>query len=141
MPATKPRSEAAILVAVVFLLGVLLGGLGNHLWGERVWGVRADATMPPQKHLDVLLNEELQLTPDQQKQIQVIITQTQARWRSLYSPLEGPRDQIREESHDQMRAILTPEQKPKFDAFMKRIDQGRKKSDEKNPIPGPARKD
>jgi Spy/CpxP family protein refolding chaperone len=96
--------------------------------------------MPPQKHLDVLLNEELQLTPDQQKQVQVIITQTQARWRSLYSPLEAQRDQIREESHDQMRAILTPEQKPKFDAFMKRIDQDRKRVDEKNPIPGPARK-
>ena len=141
MPATKPLSEAAILVAVVFLLGVLLGGLGNHLWGERVWGVRADASLPPQKHLDVLLNEELQLTPDQQKQIQVIITQTQARWRSLYSPLEGQSDQIREESHDQMRAILTPEQKPKFDAFMKRIDHDRKRVGEKNPIPGPARKE
>ena len=141
MRATKPRSEAAILVAVVFLLGVLLGGLGNHLWGERIWGVRADATMPPQKHLDVLLNEELQLTPDQQKQVQVIIAQTQTRWRSLYSPLEGQRDQIRQESHDQIRAILTPEQKPKFDAFMKRIDQDRKRVDEKNPIPGPARKE
>jgi Spy/CpxP family protein refolding chaperone len=141
MPATKPRSEAAMLVAVVFLLGVLLGGLGNHLWGERVWGVRADAAMPPQKHLDTLLNEELQLTPDQQKQVQVIIAQTQTRWRSLYSPLEGQRDQIRQESHDQIRAILTPEQKPKFDAFMKRIDQDRKRVDEKNPIPGPARKE
>ena len=58
----------------------------------------------------------------------------------VYAPLEGQRDQIREESHDQMRAVLTPDQKPKFDAFMKRIDQERKRVDEKNPIPGPARK-
>ena len=46
MAATKARSEAAMLVAVVFLLGILLGGLGTHLWGERVWGVRADAPAP-----------------------------------------------------------------------------------------------
>ena len=38
MENSKTRREAALLVFVVFLLGVLLGGLGNHLWGERVWG-------------------------------------------------------------------------------------------------------
>ncbi len=40
MATTKARGEAAALVAVVFLLGILLGGVGNHLWGERVWGMR-----------------------------------------------------------------------------------------------------
>ncbi len=34
----KKRGEAAVLVVVVFLLGALLGGVGNHVWGERVWG-------------------------------------------------------------------------------------------------------
>ena len=111
-------------MAVVFLLGVLLGGVGTHLWGERVWGMRADAPAPQQKHLSAELTQELQLTADQQKQLHVIIEDTQAKWRALYGPLEGQRDEIREESHDQMRAILTPEQKPKFDAFMKRVDRG-----------------
>jgi hypothetical protein len=140
MAAAKARSEAAVLVAVVFLLGVLLGGVGNHLWSERVWGMRADSPGPQQKHLDVQLTQELQLTPGQQKQIHSIIEETQTKWRVLYAPLEGQRDQIREESHDQMRAILMPDQKPKFDAFMKRIDESRRKNEERNGIPGPARK-
>ena len=67
MATTKARGEAAVLVAVVFLLGILLGGVGNHLWGERVWGMRD--TTPPPNHLSVELTQELQLTPDQQKQI------------------------------------------------------------------------
>jgi hypothetical protein len=138
--AAKARSEAAMLVALVFLLGILLGGVGTHLWGERVWGVRADVPVPQQKHLDVQLTQDLQLTGDQQKQLRVIIEDTQSKWRALYRPLEGQRDQIREESHDQMRAILTPEQKPQFDAFMKRLDEQRKLNEDKNPIPGPARK-
>ena len=36
MENTKKRGEAAVLVLVVFLLGALLGGVGNHLWDERV---------------------------------------------------------------------------------------------------------
>jgi Spy/CpxP family protein refolding chaperone len=140
MPTTKARSEAAIVVAMVFLLGVLLGGVGNHLWSERVWGVRADVPAPQAKHLSAELTQELQLTPDQQKQLHVIIEDTQSKWRALYGPLDTQRDQIREESHDQMRAILTPEQKPKFDAFMKRVEEQRKLDEARNGIPGPARK-
>ena len=140
MAAARARSEAAILVAVVFLLGVLLGGVGNHLWSERVWGMRAEATSPQPKHLDAQLTQELQLTAGQQKQIHAIIEETQTRWRVLYAPLEEQRDRIREESHDQIREVLMPDQKPKFDAFMKRIDESRKKAEEKNGIPGPARK-
>jgi Spy/CpxP family protein refolding chaperone len=140
MAATKARSEAAMLVAVVFVLGVLLGGVGNHVWGERVWGVRADVPNPQPKHLSAELTQDLQLTPDQQKQLHVIIEESQAKWRALYSPLDAQRDKIRAESHDQMRAILTPEQQPKFDTFMKRLEEQRKLDEAKNPIPGPARK-
>jgi Spy/CpxP family protein refolding chaperone len=139
MPSTKARSEAAILVAVVFLLGVLLGGLGNHLWGERMWGVRADVPSPQQKHLDVLLTEQLQLTPDQQKQFHAIVQDTQAKWRALYAPLAGQQEQIRAESHDQMRAVLTPEQRPQFDVFIKTLAEQRKQNEASKPIPGPAR--
>jgi hypothetical protein len=137
MATTKARGEAAVLVAVVFVLGILLGGVGNHLWGERVWGMRD--TTPPQNHLSVELTEELQLTPDQQKQMNAIIADTQLKWRELYAPLEPQRTEIREQSHDQMRKILTPEQELKFDAFMRRLDEQRKRDAEKSPIPGPAR--
>jgi hypothetical protein len=139
MSNTKARSEAAVLVAVVFLLGVLLGGVATHLWGERVWGMRSDAApLVPRNRLVGELTEELQLTADQQRQLHLIILDTQEKWRELYGPLEGRRADIREESHDQMREILTPEQKPKFDAFMRRLDEQRKK-EARSPIPTGAR--
>lgn len=137
MATTKSRGEAAALVAVVFLLGILLGGVGNHLWGETVWGMREAA--PPPNHLSLELTQELQLTADQQKQLNVIIADTQSKWRTLYSPLEPQRAAIREESHDQMRKILSPDQVPKFDAFMQRLDEQRKREAQKSAIPGPAR--
>lgn len=137
MATTKARGEAAALVAVVFLLGALLGFVGNHLWGERVWGMRD--TTPPPNHLSVELTQDLQLTADQQKQLNGIIADTQAKWRALYNPLEPQRAEIRQQSHEQMRKILTPEQLPKFDAFMRRLDEQRKRDGEKSAIPGPAR--
>lgn len=136
MATTKARGEAAALVAMVFLLGILLGGVGNHLWGERVWG-RNDT--PPANRISVELTQELQLTPEQQKQLNGIIADTQAKWRALYAPLEPQRTEIREQSHDQMRKILTPEQLSKFDAFMQRLDEQRKRDAQKSPIPAPAR--
>ena len=137
MATIKARGEAAALVGVVFVLGILLGGLGNHLWGERVWGMRNST--PPPNHLAVELTEELQLMPGQQKQLNIIIADTQSKWRALYAPLEPQRAEIREQSHDQMRKLLTPDQEPKFDAFMRRLDEQRKRDAEKSAIPGPAR--
>lgn len=136
----KARLEAAALVGVVFLLGILLGGVANHLWGQRVWGMRNElTTIAPQSHLDDELTEELQLTADQQKQLRAITSETQAKWRELYAPLEGRRSDIREESHEQMREILTLEQKPKFDSFMQRLAEQRKREAARTVIPAPVR--
>ena len=70
---------------------------------------------------------ELELTPEQQKQLTAITEDTQAKWRALYLPLDAQREQIREQSRERIRAILTPEQQPKFDQFMQRLDEQRKK--------------
>ncbi|HLV96237.1 MAG TPA: hypothetical protein VKS44_13685 [Candidatus Acidoferrales bacterium] len=133
MENTNPRTrrEAAVLVFVVFLLGALVGGVGNHLWGQRVWGGRQEvARHPGQPWRARIVNDftrELQLTPDQQGKIGDIIDNTRVQVRALYQPLDAQHEQIRQQARARIRAVLTPEQLPKFDAFMQRIDQQRKK--------------
>jgi Spy/CpxP family protein refolding chaperone len=123
MENSKTRSEAAMLVLVVFVLGVLLGGLGNHLWGERVWGRQTPPAPPSRTQIVSELTHELQLTPDQQQQLGAIVDDTKAKIRAAYAPADAQREQL--------RAILTPEQLPKFEAFMAHIDEQRKKDKEK----------
>jgi Spy/CpxP family protein refolding chaperone len=129
--ASRTRTEAAVLVFVVFLLGVLVGGLGGHLWGERVWGHSAPArhSGPPSREQIVTdLTRELQLTPDQQKQIGAIIDDTRAQVHAVYAPADAQHEQIRQQGRARIRAILTGDQQPKFDALMQRIDEQRKRN-------------
>src|ERR1700685_285887 len=133
MDNTKKRGEAAFLFFVVFLLGALLGGVGNHVWGERVWGKQIINSQPTRNEIVGDLTRDLQLTQDQQKQLGSIVDDTRAQWRTLYTTIEPQHEQIREQSRNRIRAILTPEQKPKFEEFMHRIDEQRQKDDQQLP--------
>ncbi|HWG58638.1 MAG TPA: hypothetical protein VN661_06290 [Candidatus Acidoferrales bacterium] len=130
MTNAKPRREAAILVLVVFILGVLLGAFGSHIWGQRIWGAPIEKVAAP--HPMATLTKELKLTPDQRKKFDAIIDDTQSQFHALHdSPgaaaLRVQRDQIRKHWHDGIRAILKPEQQATFDQFMQKLnDRGRR---------------
>ncbi len=127
MENSKTRREAALLVLVVFLLGALLGGLANHLWGERVWGRQNPLGSPTRDQLVGDLTHELQLNTDQQQQLGVIVDDTRAKIHAAYAPADAQREELRQQGRARIRAILTPEQLPKFEAFMQRLDEQRKK--------------
>lgn len=127
---SKTRTEAAVLVLVVFLLGVLVGGLGGHLWGGRVWGHQVPpGRMRPLSREQIVndLTQQLQLTLNQQKQIGSIIDETRSQVHALYVPVDAQHEQLRQQGRARMRAILTPDQQTKFDALMQRNDAQRKK--------------
>jgi len=127
MENTKTRREAALLVMVVFLLGVLLGGVGNHLWGQRVWGLQTI----PRGHDQILsqLTHDLQLSPDQVKQVTAIADDMRSQMRALNAPLDSQKEQIRQQGRDRIRALLTPEQRARFEEFTRRLDEQRKKDE------------
>lgn len=123
MRITRTKSEAGFLVLVVFVLGVLVGGLGNHVWGQRVWGMRNERP----KHTDFLaeFTQRLDLTPMQQEQVKIIAEETSAQWRAVYAPADRKREEIRDQSRVRLRAVMTPEQLPKFEQLMSEMDAQR----------------
>lgn len=129
MDTTKARREAAVLFFIVFLLGVLFGGVGDRLWNKRVAGQPAAASSghPTRNELIKNFSRDVGLTPDQEKQLGAIMDDTRAKWQALYSPLDAQREAIRQQGRDRIRAMLTPEQRPKFEEYMQRADAQRKK--------------
>ena len=127
MENTKRSCEAGVLILVIFLLGVLLGGVGDHLWGAHLWS-RGQRSISHRDRIITDLTRDLQLTPDQLKQVTSIVDDTQAQIHTLYGTLDTQREQIRQQARERIRGVLTDTQKAEFDAFMKKLDEERKKN-------------
>jgi Spy/CpxP family protein refolding chaperone len=123
------KQRAAIWVAVVFLLGASLGGVGGYIFAHR--SVSANAPMTAQQRRAQkmeTLTREANLTPDQRQQLEAILTQLHGEYKALHEQSDAQIDQARQKGRNQIRAILTPEQKPKFEEFLKRMDEERKRN-------------
>ncbi len=125
------KQKAALWVAVVFLLGAALGGVFGFFYGHRS---SVSAANPPlseperrAKRVDQL-TKELGLTDDQRKQLDSTLSQLHAEYKSIHDQSDAQMNQAHQKGRDQIRAILTPEQKPKFEEFLKRMDEERKRN-------------
>jgi hypothetical protein len=134
--------KAVLLVVILFVLGIALGAVGEHLWNAHV--IAAQHRRPPGPAQQ--LKDELGLTADQAKQFDAIIAdeggkfanlraEERSEWEPKHATLEvqehaewDPKwDQVRQQGRDQIRAILTPDQRTKFDVFVKKFDEERRK--------------
>ncbi len=125
METNRPSRKAAGLLVLVFVVGIAIGALGGRLWAERVSGARA-GRYDHTKLVDDL-TREVGLTPDQRKQLETIIEEPRAKIQALQEQRRPLFDQTREEARNRVRAILTPEQRPKYEEFVGRLDEERKR--------------
>ncbi len=118
--------KAGILVVVVFLLGTALGGVGMHYWEARAYGHRV--IVPTHTEVVQQMTEQLSLTRDQQKQIVTISDDVHNRLKALQDQSKPQADAIRNDGRQKIRALLTPDQQPKFDEFIRHLDDLRAKA-------------
>lgn len=126
------KSKAAALVICVFLTGAVVGGLAIHVFGERMWSTRASSANTPVTKDDFLqqLGQQLNLTPAQRSQIEGIMDQTISDYHRILVPVSPELEQARQEGRQHIRGVLTPEQLPKFEVFIRRLDEQRAKADQ-----------
>jgi Spy/CpxP family protein refolding chaperone len=129
------KRRAAFWVAAVFVLGMALGGVFGYFYGHRSTVAAAPRPLSDaERHAKRLdeLTRELSLSDSQRQQMDSLLTQIHIDFDSVRAKhaqqLEIDLDQERQKSRDQTRAILTPEQLPKFEEFLKRLDEERKKN-------------
>jgi len=130
MSETSVTRKAAFWVAIVFVLGAAVGGMGGY--GYARWSVSA-ARAPQSEAVRRAqrveqLTKVLSLTADQAKQLDEILMQRHAEVKVVRDQSDKQAEQIRQKGRDQVRAILTPEQEPKFEDFLKKLDEERKRN-------------
>ncbi len=122
--------KAALWVGVVFLLGTALGGtLGYSYAHHLVLAANTPLSEPARRaHRVEQLTQLLNLTSAQSQQVDAILLQRHTEVKTIHDQTDAQIEQIRQKGRDQVRAILAPEQKPKFEEFLKSLDQQRKRN-------------
>jgi Spy/CpxP family protein refolding chaperone len=130
MSETSATRKAAVWVSVVFLLGAALGGMIGYGFARR----SVSAANPPQSEATrraqrvEQLTRELSLTSTQAQQVDAIIMRRHAESKAIHDQTDAQIEKLRQGAREEIRAILTPEQKPKFEEFLQRQDLERKRN-------------
>jgi hypothetical protein len=128
METNQGSRKAILLVFVLFVLGVGLGSVGTYLVTMRVQAARPQATLAHNPaHTMAMYTRDLNLNADQQSQIQAILNDMRARYAALHEKLDPEYEQVRQQGREQIRQLLTPEQRPKFEDLLRQIDEDRRR--------------
>ncbi|MBI2955915.1 MAG: hypothetical protein HYY26_01250 [Acidobacteria bacterium] len=122
----KSTGRAVVYLLLVFLLGVA-GGVVGSMWAARQgWLPGASGHRHFTKEGAVRwLTEELNLTPEQQRQLEAILDETGRGYEAIRERTRPEYDRIRQEGREKIRAILTAEQRARFEELVRRIDEER----------------
>jgi Spy/CpxP family protein refolding chaperone len=129
MSETSATRKAALWVGAVFLLGAALGGILGYGFAHRSVSAAGAPQPEPVRRAQRVeqLTRELGLTSAQAQQLDAILLQRHTEAKAIHDQADAQLDQVRQKGRDQVRAILTPEQKPKFEEFLKNLDEQKKR--------------
>ena len=121
-PTSSTRRTAILLVAVAFVAGALIGFAGGRVYSiYRLFNRRGSesVTRGILRHLD----RELKLTPPQHDRVSVILEQHHKRMQALADTVRPQMHQELEAANKEIDAVLTPEQRKKFDEMHMRMQR------------------
>ena len=130
MNGESSRRKAALWVSAVFLLGIALGAVVGYGYASRSYAVTSVPLTDQAKraHKVEELTKLLNLTEEQQQKLDKSMTRFQGQMKEIRRQSEPQMDELRQKGRTEIRSFLTPEQIPKFDEYMQKLDKERKKN-------------
>ena len=128
---TQPtvQQKATFWLALVFVLGTALGAVLGYAFAHRSYAAAPTHLTAEQRRAQKReqLAREVGLTAEQQTQVAAILDQAQTEYKAIHAVSDPQVDAVRQKSRDKIRQILNPDQKPKFEEFIRRMDEERKR--------------
>lgn len=123
------KQRAAVWVAVVFLLGAALGGVVGYIFAHRAVSASMTVTVSQRRAQKVEeLTHMAHLTPDQRQQLEGILSELHAQYKTLDGERDHARDDARQKCRNKIRGMLTQDQIPGFEEFLRKMDEERKRN-------------
>jgi len=98
-----------LVLGIIFIVGIVTGSALTIALGSHFMHPPGEQQM--KHHWMMHLTARLNLTPDQQAKIEPILTDATTKLQSVHRDEMGRGAQIFKAAHDQISALLTPEQK------------------------------
>lgn len=124
------QQKATLWLAIVFVLGAALGGVFGYYFAHRSYAseqmpLSAEARRAQRREK---LTHDVQLTPDQQKQVIAILDQSQIEYKAIHGVMDPQIESVRQKTREQIRGLLSADQKPRFEEFLRQVDEERKRT-------------
>jgi hypothetical protein len=133
------RQKAGLWLAVVFALGLAIGVVFGYNFAHKSFAAgagrpAANLSEPERRAARVAdLTRELQLTSEQSQKVDAVLHQAHDEMRTIREKSDADLDAVKQKARSEMRTFLTPEQLPKYEAFVKKLDEERKKQQAQAP--------
>src|SRR5712692_425422 len=135
---TNSQTKARVIVVSVFVIGFVAGALALNLYQRLTSSSNKDMPRNGTEFLIKRMNDKVGLSSAQQDQIKKILDETNDKYRDIRKDMEPrikdfePRfNTVRQESRDRIRALLTPDQLPKYEQMVTEHDKQREQEKER----------
>jgi flagellar basal body-associated protein FliL len=130
MSETPAKRKAAVWVAIVFLLGAAVGGMFGYGYAHRSVSAASAPLPEPVRRAQRVeqMTRDFGFTSDQGKQVDEILMRWHGEVKAIRDQSDAQIEQLRQKRRDQIRAVLTAEQRPKFESFLQKMDAERKRN-------------
>ena len=129
MSKPRPRAWAALVLFAVFVLGALVGVVGAGIAAHHHIHTVFDGT---EEEVETrvslaLLDRLLGLSDEEREQMREVLARNAVEHTRLRASIEPSLASLRDHERAELRSILTPEQRAKFDAAIAKIDARRRR--------------
>ncbi|MCS6952817.1 MAG: hypothetical protein RMK57_00050 [Bryobacterales bacterium] len=122
------RLRVALYLLLVFVSGVVVGALGHRFWALQQVEARPRNPQEFRRRYVEEMRTRLQLTEEQLRKLNAILDVTDARFRQVRERMRPEMNAIQEEHANQVRAILTDEQRQEYEKLRAEMERKRKKN-------------
>jgi uncharacterized membrane protein YdfJ with MMPL/SSD domain len=130
---TEPtiRQKATLWLAIVFVLGAALGGVLGYAFAHRSYAAEPTILSPEARRAQrkEKLTHDVGLNSDQQQQVSAILDRAQGEYKAVHTVMDPQIEAVRQKTREKIRAVLADDQKPKFEEFLRKLDEERKRNE------------
>ena len=119
------RLKTWLVLVAVFGLGAVTGVGLSGVYRSKVNASFRESRVRDRQAMFEKIRNDLNLNTEQSEEMQKVLDETAAEFRTLRSELRPRYEELRLKARGRMRAVLAPEQQQKFDSLMAEIDARR----------------